>query len=253
MNNFIEYLCNPETIALVIGGTLTSLFAFLSFNSGNERTPKWLAWGSFIAGIIVLCAGFYAGYQDKLFDSMIQKKTSIITKISQQNVELSMLNSELNKKNADLITGGDSFCYVLIRIPGNSNTAELLLVPSGENALYDVKVYFREVEKNNKRLLQKIKEGKELSRDELLDLPDKVFDIGNLGKNTGSRLGGLPLSNNEEIIRYHIEILARNGRVFQFVKIKKINGKWRLSTEAHFRGTVVYSYIHPDFQRDKSP
>lgn len=86
MNEFFKYLYNPTTIALVLGGILTSLFGFLAGISKSEKTPAWIAWGSFIAGLVVLCAGIFSGYQDQVTAAILQEKTEKIAQISQDMI-----------------------------------------------------------------------------------------------------------------------------------------------------------------------
>ena len=61
--NFLEYLYNVNTAAMVIGGILILFFSFLAAISKEKRALKWIALGSFLAGMIVLFGGVLSEYK----------------------------------------------------------------------------------------------------------------------------------------------------------------------------------------------
>jgi hypothetical protein len=255
MNDFLKYLYNPTTIALVLGGILTSFFGFLAGISKSEQTPKWIAWGAFIAGFIVLGAGFLSGYQDQLTAESSRKKSEQIEKISQKNAELALINSELNKKIANTITGGNSYGYFLITNPSASNIVDLMLTTEGEYPLYDVEIKIHDIEKRIDNLRDERQKGiaSNLSLTEfykLLYKSSKIIKIGNIGPNQGYPFGTLRLPNDADKKTYHIEIFARNGRVLQFVQFRRIQGKWKWAEKTIFNGEVVGKHIPSDFPQD---
>lgn len=255
MNEFLKYLYNPTTISLVIGGLLTSFFGFLAGISKAQETPKWISWGSFIAGIIVLGAGIFTGYQNQLSDQLIQSKTSEIAEISKKNVELALKNSELNERIANSITGGDSYCYVLLS-PSNENYADLILVKEGEDPLYNVKVRIHDIEKRienfNKALQKGLRSDLSISDHYNLINRSAIFiEIGDIGHNQGFTLGKLPLPEDKDKARFEIEIKALNGRVLQLVQYRRVKGKWIWAEKIHFRNKVVRKYIDPEFPKDE--
>ena len=226
MNEFLKYLYNPTTIALVLGGILTALFGFLAAISKSEQPPKWIAWCSFIAGLMVLGAGILSGYQDQLAAESAQEKANQIAELSQKNAELALKNTELNNKIANTITGGNSYCYLLISAHSESNTIDLMLVHKGEYPVYDVEIQIHDIEKRVENLRNEIQKGIASNRSlidhfKLLNKFSKIIKIGNIGPNTGYPLGTLPLPNDADKQTYHIQIFARNGRVLQFVQLEE--------------------------------
>ena len=256
MNDFLKYLCNPTTIALVLGGILTSFFGFLAGISKSEKTPKWIAWGSFIAGIVVLGAGIFSGYQDQITSASLQEKTEKIAEISQKNADLASKNSELNQKIANLVTGGDSYGYVMISDPSKSNISDMTLSVRGGHPLYDVEVQVQDIQKFNEYVRNEIRKHT-TSGSIMSDFynriykTSKIFKIGNMSSNQGRFLGELSLPKNSNRARYHIFIYARNGRVLQHVEFRKIKGKWIRAEKSFFNNKVVEKYIHPDFPKDE--
>jgi hypothetical protein len=138
MIDFLKYFFNPSTIALLLGGILTSLFGFLASISKEEKTPKWIARGAFIAGIIVLFGGVMSGYQQERNSKLLQSRTEQIENLSQKNIELSSELSKINKEIAATVTGGESFCY-LFPSPsfGKLNTMDFNLWHMGKYPVYD--------------------------------------------------------------------------------------------------------------------
>lgn len=255
MNEFLQYLYNPTTIALVIGGILTSFFGFLAGISKSDKTPNWLAWGSFIAGLLVLCAGIFSGYKDQESASRLQEKAEQIAQISQKNSELSLANSELNKKIANSVTGGDSYCYVIVGNPTKSDTVDLMLKSEGEYPLYDVEIKIHDMEQRVKNLnREKMKNpSRNLSTYDFFSLINKsakIIKIGNIGPNQGYFLGDIQLPVDSNIARYDMEIMARNGRVLQMVQFRKVNNTWIKAEKIVFNQKVVSKNISPDFPQD---
>lgn len=255
MSEFSQYLLNPATIALILGGILTSFFGFLAGISKTERTPKWISWGSFIAGIIVLGAGILSGYQGQITAVSMQEKTAQIAEISQKNAELALNNSELSKKIANSITGGDSYCYVLVGNPSKTNLSDLMLITEGEYPLYDVEVRIHDLDQrvaNFKNRIQKDISSNMSTSDffNLINRSAKIIKIGNIGLNQGYPLGALSLPKDVDKARYEIEIMARNGRVLQLVQFRRMESKWIWAEKIYFHDKVVKRYIDPDFPKD---
>lgn len=119
MTELLTYLSNPTAIGLVLGGILTGLFGLLSGISKEKRTPKCIAWGSFIAGLIVLSAGVYAGYQNQVTEAEDRRKASRIEGLSKKIVELALENARLNNEIANSVSGGDSYCHLMVSVSSN--------------------------------------------------------------------------------------------------------------------------------------
>ncbi len=247
MIDFLKYFFNPSTIALLLGGILTSLFGFLAAISKEEKTPKWIAVSAFVAGIIVLFAGVMSGYQ--------QHRTSkILLSTTRENAQFAKTNAKLNNTIANLVTGGDSYCYVFIGNPSKSNISELLLRVEGEYPLYDVKVQIQDMLQFEEIVRNEVREGPKSG----LIISDfynriykssKIINIGNIAHNKSRLLGQLFLPKDVNRARYDIHISARNGNVLQLLEFRRIKGKWIYAEKLLFNNEVVKKYIPPDFPR----
>ncbi len=254
MKEFFQYLLDPTIIVVAIGGILTSFFGFIAGVSKTEKTPKWIAWGSFIAGLIVLCGGILSGYQNEQSEETLQQKTEKIAEISEKNTNLAIKNSELNEKIASSITGGDTYCYLLMNA-SKSNRIDLILLTEGEYPLYDVEVRIHDLDKRVENLNNWREAGKpsDLSLSDFYSLVNKsakIIRIGNIGKSQGYPLGTLTLPKNADKARYEIEIMARNGRVLQLVQYRRIDKKWIQAEKVYFRNKIVKKHIDPNFPKD---
>jgi hypothetical protein len=247
-----------STIALLLGGILTALFGFLAATSKKERTPKWIAWGAFIAGFIVVLASILSGYQEHQASEKLQAKTNEIAMLSEKIAELAQKNSALNKKIADSISGGNSYCYLFVSPPEESNTAHYRLRTEGENPLYDVQVRISDVSKHSAYLDDMVKK-KDVDlawsmKDPLKQMFKftKIYPIGNISAGMMYPLGTFYLPNDSDKQRYLIDILARNGRFLQHLDFRRIKGKWKYTDIVHANKEVVRKHIPPDFPRDQN-
>lgn len=238
MFNFLKYLINPPVIALFLGGMFTSLFGFLAAVSKKERTPKFISWGAFIAGFIVLVAAIWSGYQDQIKEDLLQAKTEQIVIISQKNMELALTNAKLNEKIANLFTGGNSFCYYLLGFPAmTENRLQGILMHEGEYPLHDIRIRIVNSAKLDK-LIKKYggntwKVWKEAQ--EIIHIPTfrgvaqadafdpEYFKYWNLPKEIDKQ-------------SYSIFFSARNGEWHQQISLRRIEDKWKFAT----RVTNVY-------------
>lgn len=244
MKSFFQYLLNPSVVALLIGGTLTSIFGLMASVSKNEQYPKWITWGTFVAGLIVLGSGIYAGYQSQIATAEIQRQGEKIAELSQKN-------SELSEKIAGSITGGESYCYLMLS-PKTKNIVNLMIISEGEFPVYDVEVQIHDLRRrieNFKNQKQKNMGGNDYFN--LLLSSAKIVKVGNIGPNQGYPLGTLTLPNDVDMANYEIDIFARNGRVTQFVQYRKFNDKWTRAEKIHFPNNTVKKYIDKDFPKDE--
>ncbi len=239
MQEFLKFIIDPSTIALLIGGLLTSLFGFIAGISKDKEPPKWIAWGSFFAGIIVLFAGIISGYQGQITSKALQDKTEIIVDVSRKNVQLAEINAALNKEIVSSVTGGDSYIEIIPFIPVEGNMIQFYLWNRGENPLYDVNI--RILDKTMSELI----DYKPVYKDESLDplLRIKSFNIrfnkatinlniGNISPNNLQIIGpykisGSDLDKKEQI--YLISISARNGSSSVDINAVKFNKSWKYS------------------------
>lgn len=263
---FLEYLLSAGTLALILGGILAFVFGLLAAFSKGERTPKWIAWGTFIAGLIVLVAGIFSGFEGQQASKLLQSKTEEVAKLSQENAELAKTNANLNKEIAGSLTGGDSFCY-LMPLPSFTeiNSLAFKLNHFGKYPMYDVHITVRDGTINENVDYGAIFEkhfgfrqktytmGEYLSRskEEIHDQKKKsaamskeMMEILNRAKIVDKSLGTITHDVNRQDItvfsfnlpfdRDHQEfsatIYARNGYFHQKFKFKVEKGQWQMSS-----------------------
>lgn len=235
----LKYLISPGTFALLLGGMLTIGFALFATISKEERIPKWIIWGSFVAGLIVLVGGIYSGFDQQKMSENLQAKSEKVADLAQKIVELEERNVELNNTIANSITGGDSYIEITPFIPVGSNMIQFYLWNRGENPLYDVNI--RILDKTMLELLDYESVYKDKSLDPLLRI--KSFNIlfnkaainrnvGNISPNNILILGpfkitGADLDKKEQI--YLISITARNGSSSVDIKAVKFDNSWKYS------------------------
>lgn len=121
----MEYI-SGSMIAMVAGGLLTATFGLLASLSNQERTPRWICGGAFIAGLLVIGAGVYAGIGDA-------KDNRRIVALAQENVALA--------------TGGDSYGYLCVGSNAVNNIVKAKFIHHGKYPLYDCKVKIMDVTK----------------------------------------------------------------------------------------------------------
>jgi cell division protein FtsB len=264
--NFLEHLFNYVTVALVIGGILILLFGLLASISKEKRSLKWIALGSFLAGMIVLSAGLLSEYKGQQASKLLQSKTEEVAKISQEIAELAKTNANLNKEIAGSLTGGDSFCY-LMPIPSftEADTLALNLHHFGKYPMYDVhieiwddtinenvdlgKIFEKHFGYGQKKYtveeyLSRSKEKRDEESKKNAVLNKEIMEIINRAKLIDKSIGTITLDVNRQGVTIYIfnlppdrdhqefsaHIHARNGYFLQKIKFKVVDGRWRMNS-----------------------
>ena len=264
--NFLEYLLNVNTAALVIGGTLILLFSFLAAISKEKRILKWIALGSFLAGMIVLFGGVLSEYKGQQASKLLQSKTEEVAKLSQEMAELAKTNANLNKEIAGSLTGGDSFCY-LMPVPNftEANTLAFNLNHSGKYPMYDVHIEIWDDTINEKvdfgaifekhfgyqqkkytveEYLSRSKEKRDEESKKNAVMNKEIMEIINRAKLIDKSIGTITHDINRQGVTIHIfnlppdrdhqefsaHIHARNGYFYQKIKFKVVDGRWRMNS-----------------------
>ena len=264
--NFLEYLYNVNTAAMVIGGILILFFSFLAAISKEKRALKWIALGSFLAGMIVLFGGVLSEYKGQQASKLLQSKTEELAKLSQEMAELAKTNANLNKEIAGSLTGGDSFCY-LMPVPNftEANTLAFNLNHSGKYPMYDVHIEIWDDTINEKVDFGAIFEKhfgyqqKKYTAEEYLSLPkekrdeeskknavmnQEIMEIINRARLIDKSIGTITHDVNRQGVTIYIfnlppdrdhqefsaHIHARNGYFYQKIKFKVVDGRWRMNS-----------------------
>ena len=269
VKGFIEYLFSPDVVALIIGGILVSFFGLKAALSKTERTPKWIAWGATLSGLVVILSGIYSGYENQQASKQLQSKTEEVAqiskenaKISKENAKLSKSNANLNKKIAGFLTGGDSYCYVMMTVDKYSGWAHLRLFHRGEYPIHQISIQFVDQTLLGNRFQENLeiypigdKERYERARKnvDLLNLHNKwqkeatrTYNIPVLSPSTVIELGSFEMPIDKIENHYLIRIFSVNGIITQETKYRKIEGNWKFSFRVNKDNLVLKESIHPE-------
>ncbi len=142
--------------------------------------------------------------------------------------------------NADLTTGGSSFCYVHLT-PLTNGTASLSMVHQGNSpVVYDVSI-----------------EVIDLSEQHMFPTPNQSdnftgsryrFKVGNVVKDWMNQVSSIPLVS-EGNLSYLVLIATRNGLFSEEIKGTLLkNGKWKLNTRVYKlnEANQEYTLVHKE-------
>ncbi len=156
--------------------------------------------------------------------------------------------TELNKTNANLITGGDSYCFLGFANLEMGDRPLRLVVHKGKYPLYDVQVRIADFDK-----FDELEKSGSTSYDDFMKASE-VLKIGNLSPGQALTLGRWNLKDAGSIKKYNVFINAKNGSIDQNIVLKKINGYWKLAirvfTEANHKRKILYEKIDPALSKD---
>jgi hypothetical protein len=182
-------------IAMVVGGFLTATFGLLASLSKQKRTPPWICWTTFVAGVVVIGAGVWAGIDD-----------------AKDNARILALTEE----NAALATGGDSYGYLCVGGNAKSNVVEATFIHCGKHPLYNCKVKIVDITKlkNLPRLLGPHNQA---------DLEFSIIrSIGNVAPTQSLDGPSIELPVQGPVQQFRCEFFANNGRWEQDIIIHHV-------------------------------
>ncbi len=180
----------------------------------------------------------------------LQKKSDESIVLSQLNIKLSEINSELTRQSLNQITGGDSWAYLAGGIPTLEGVANqpfmLVLNHVGKDPLREVKVEISNIEFNN-NTINKSHTLRSIYTKEIGSLPNtlqpKSLDIFMLP--------------NKNRVDLKVNLNALNGEIIQhWIFIKKENGFWTTANkvfkfipnkEGGFSKVELFEKIDTDF------
>ena len=239
MEEFLKYLFDPGTFAILLGGLLTTIFGLFAATIKEERIPRWIVWGSCFAGLIVLMGGIYSGFEEQKMSNNLQAKAEKIANLSDKIIKLEEDNSQLSGKIADFVTGGDSYLDIKPFIPVRSNMIQFRVWNPCENPLYDVYLKILDLTMLNNLDYAAVYKNQSLDPlEEIQKYNTQVskaaisLNLGNISPNNLLTLGpyditGAKLGKKEQ--SYLITIVARNGSSSVEIKaIKKVDS-WEYS------------------------
>lgn len=164
----------------------------------------------------------------RLADSLRQldnttKETSRIailnTKLQERLLASSFVIKSLAKQNIDTVTGGDSYCYALVK--GN----DLVFVHKGSYPLYNVAATMFDISED-----RRVRNKKAVSFEDVYSSGEYIA-IGDLGTDTSTKRpvpeSLIKLRNLDSSIYY----IARNGSWAQRIRRRYVKDKWLTATQ----------------------
>jgi hypothetical protein len=147
----------------------------------------------------------------------------------------------LQNKNVGLITGGDSFAYLMPFFIESDNTFQLTIIHHGDYPLYDMSARIVDLEKFEKITEYTLNEIKKT---------EQALKIGNLAPNKSSMLGTVTIKGTQ--LKWNIFFSARNGFFSEQLRIVKINGTWKSAIRVDNTPTkealkILFEKVDKDF------
>lgn len=176
-----------------------------------------------------------------------------IDKIDTLKTENQQLSRELAQTAIELknnITGGNSFCYLILTYDANDvNKILLFVMHQGEYTLKDVTMRIDDLGKRTN-----IIDGDISNIHKLTEIESTYsVDIGNLGKNSTFQFNRFRLGENQNEIRWAITFFADNGTFHQNIRHLDIRGTLQSATQVtDVKGNLLYENVFPGFPRDSS-
>jgi len=194
--------------------------------------------------LLVAAGGLWASWRQSSFNTEIRNKNDEI--------------AQLQRENANAISGGDSFARVDLHIIGADGLAvnahampdELLLVPiiihEGRYPLYDVTVSFLELTQGKAAFLEVARGKAPFDSGGAL----RAYPVGNLAPGL-AWTSNIRLPHHGKDIEFNIFFAARNGVWTQLLRWRWIGDGWTRATKV-LRGTQeLHRQVAPNFPRQQ--
>ena len=157
-------------------------------------------------------------------EELLAKSDTIIQK-TETIADLRRELAQASRESRGQVTGGASFCYGNMSFAKGSDKTMLVLIHKGKYPLYNLQISMRDVERLEK-LFALGNRATEQLKAELL----KATDIGDLPANKVRLLGDLDLRGSDRKT-YSVQIEARNGSFYQPIRLRKVDGEWKVATQ----------------------
>lgn len=248
------------TLMWIVLGILIILIGLYKENlkklesSGDKQTRKLLL-TNFALVLIGGAVIFLGVHRENLHREKDEQQQSEIVRL-QKNIINSQEKliakseeiTELNKKSANLITGGDSYCFLGFANLEMGDRPFRFVVHKGTYPLYDVQAQIVDLDKAD----EWGKSGSTSYDDFMKSM--EILKIGDLSPGQSLMLGRWNLKDAGNIKKYNVFIYAKNGSIVQNIVLKKINGYWKLAnrafTEANHKRKILYEKIDPALSKD---
>lgn len=184
--------------------------------------------GVILLGVFLAAIGaFWASQQQAGFERHLRIKSD----------EIATLNREI----ANLVTGGNSFCYITFASPDPStNRGILTIVQQGDHPLYDV----------NARIVD-LQESLQIKNSTLETIlkTQTILPIGNMAQGAAAIFGPFDLGDSQNR-DFNIFFSSRSGFFTQLLRMRKISNKWIMATKVERNnGEVLFEKVDDDFPR----
>lgn len=250
------------SILLLIFSLLLAIFSYLATDEKSKRRKTW----RFLA---LLCAAgnLIVSFTIKQRDDASklereQERVEYEKKLNTKTDEISRKSDKIAELSQELtasVTGGDSYGYWSFLLgDGTTNNPMGIFTHVGKYPLYDVIVYVTDYEKF-KSLVPKgglwIGSADSFRTLEYVDKNRMQIEVGNVAVGKATRFSGWGNLPDREIVTYSIKIDSRFWSWYQHLKLRRVNGKWKLAfrvfkEEPNKTITVLLEFVPKDFPRD---
>ncbi|MHC5061769.1 MAG: hypothetical protein ACYTFK_11875 [Planctomycetota bacterium] len=183
--------------------------------------------GLILLGAILTAIGaLWASQQQVSFERHLRSKSEEI--------------ASLNREIVNLVTGGDSFCYIdIANIDSNTNRGILTVVHHGEHPSYDVTARIAD--------LQRYNQIKKWTIETTLKT-DTPLKIGNIPKGSVCIISPFDLGDSQNR-DFNVFFTSRVGFSTQLLRMRKIKNKWIIATQVERNGEVLFEKVNDDFPK----
>jgi hypothetical protein len=221
IQDILAYLGGPTGV-IIVGGLVTTIAGFLvSYRRNPPRLlVKRLTIASGIGGVMTILGGVWTGYQQDQADKILIAKTDRI--------------AELTQKNADYMTGGNSYCYFHFAIC--SNKVIWCLAHNGDYPLHDLEIRILDLVKRKK--LDNERPGyitANYNRE-----AESIRPYGTLSPHDDRSIFNEEELTTDEIKLYRVTFYARNGSWHENVCFVKKDGKWKIAWHLSLRSSITH-------------
>jgi hypothetical protein len=239
-------------LVIICGGLIASFLGLFKTRYKGEKTPSWIGWATFIAGIFVIVGGLWSGIVQNKSDEEKSKLTKQILNLTEKNARL---NQDIN----NIATGGNSYCYITFgpwetdikTLHGNINHEGTFPLYDLTITLYDM-IKYRELE-------TKIDSKSGYYVGDMNKIM-KTINIGNInpGLNIANmwhlRLPHLLKVDNYKEYKVNVFYGARNGSWVQLVRLKKVrlgeSDYWAQAINVRRDKEVLFENIDANYPRN---
>jgi hypothetical protein len=172
----------------------------------------------FLGALIVAFGAFWQFHRQTATEQRLAEKSEEIAALNRELAAKSEEIARLTKDNFAAVTGGDSFCYVALAAREDAAGPTVTAVHQGKYPLYDVDLRITDLKRWS------TPPGK--SAEQLI----ARFHLGTLAASTTVLVGRMPPLRGETE-RFNLHFSARNGFWTQLVRLRKVDGTWKMATK----------------------